>query len=96
MEPCAHHGTTPPCVDAIVAAGIARVVAGSLDPNPEAAGGLERLRAAGVEVELTTASRRGGRTRPGGRGSSLGRPFVTYKVAITLDGRVTRARARAG
>ena len=45
MEPCAHHGTTPPCVDAILAAGVARVVAGSLDPNPEAAGGLARLRA---------------------------------------------------
>ena len=51
MEPCAHHGTTPPCVDAILAAGVARVVAGSLDPNPEAGGGLERLREAGVEVE---------------------------------------------
>ena len=47
MEPCAHHGTTPPCVDAVLAAGIARVVAGSLDPNPEAGGGLERLREAG-------------------------------------------------
>ena len=52
MEPCAHHGTTPPCVDAVLAAGIARVVAGSRDPNPEAAGGLERLEAEGVEVEL--------------------------------------------
>ena len=69
MEPCAHHGTTPPCVDAIVAAGIARVVAGSLDPNPEAAGGLERLRAPGSRSSWTTGSRRGSRTRPGGRGS---------------------------
>src|ERR687887_138726 len=51
MEPCAHHGSTPPCTDAVLAAGIARVVAGSLDPNPEATGGLERLSAAGIEVE---------------------------------------------
>jgi diaminohydroxyphosphoribosylaminopyrimidine deaminase / 5-amino-6-(5-phosphoribosylamino)uracil reductase len=89
MEPCAHHGTTPPCVDAILAAGIARVVAGCSDPNPEAAGGLERLEAAGVEVELADS--------PGARRQNeawrtwvaTGRPFVTYKAAVTLDGRVT-------
>ena len=52
LEPCAHHGTTPPCTDAILAAGIERVVVGARDPNPEAAGGLERLREAGVDVEL--------------------------------------------
>ncbi len=52
MEPCAHHGSTPPCADAVVAAGVAKVVVGSRDPNPEAAGGVERLRDAGVEVEL--------------------------------------------
>src|SRR5215216_4170908 len=51
MEPCAHHGSTPPCADAIVAAGVAKVVAGTLDPNPEAAGGFEVLRAAGVVVQ---------------------------------------------
>ena len=44
MEPCAHHGTTPPCTEAVLAAGVAKVVAGSLDPNPEAGGGLEVLR----------------------------------------------------
>ena len=48
MEPCAHHGTTPPCTEAVLAAGIVKVVAASLDPNPEATGGLELLRERGV------------------------------------------------
>jgi len=89
MEPCAHRGTTPPCVDAILAAGIARVVAGSLDPNPKAAGGLERLRAAGVEVELDDRLEARRQNEAWRTFASLGRPFVTYKAAITLDGRVT-------
>src|SRR4051794_5013098 len=50
LEPCAHHGRTPPCADALVAAGIASVVAAIGDPNPKALGGFERLRAAGIEV----------------------------------------------
>jgi diaminohydroxyphosphoribosylaminopyrimidine deaminase/5-amino-6-(5-phosphoribosylamino)uracil reductase len=92
MEPCAHHGTTPPCVDAVLEAGIACLVAGQRDPNPNVeGGGLEKLRAAGVEVELVDGE-------PGFRARqqleewrtwvTLGRPFVTYKVAMTLDGRV--------
>ena len=88
MEPCAHHGSTPPCTEAALAAGIARVVAGSLDPNPEAGGGLERLREAGVEVELVDrfeAHRQNEAWRVWVRER---RPFVTYKVAVTLDGRV--------
>jgi len=89
MEPCAHRGTTPPCVDAILAAGIARVVAGSLDPNPKAAGGLERLRAAGVEIELDDRLEARRQNEAWRTFASLGRPFVTYKAAITLDGRVT-------
>ncbi len=92
MEPCAHHGTTPPCVDAVLEAGIARVVAGQLDPNPNVeGGGLEKLRAAGVEVELAEgelAFRARQQLEEWRTWVTLGRPFVTYKVAVTLDGRV--------
>jgi diaminohydroxyphosphoribosylaminopyrimidine deaminase / 5-amino-6-(5-phosphoribosylamino)uracil reductase len=89
LEPCAHHGTTPPCVDAIAAAGVARVVFGARDPNPAAAGGEEALRAAGVDTEF--ADSREARTLNEGWRTwvSLGRPFVIYKVAVTLDGRTT-------
>jgi diaminohydroxyphosphoribosylaminopyrimidine deaminase / 5-amino-6-(5-phosphoribosylamino)uracil reductase len=92
LEPCAHHGATPPCVDALLAAGVRGVVAGQLDPNPaHEGGGLGKLRDAGVEVELVDGE-------PGFRCRqqieewqtwvTAGRPFVTYKVAVSLDGRV--------
>jgi diaminohydroxyphosphoribosylaminopyrimidine deaminase/5-amino-6-(5-phosphoribosylamino)uracil reductase len=92
LEPCRTFGRTPPCTKAVLEAGLARVVAGALDPNPAAGGGLEELRGAGVEVELAKgplaeAARRQNeawRTWIAHR-----RPFVTYKAAITLDGRVT-------
>ncbi len=89
LEPCAHQGTTPPCADRIVADGIARVVVGARDPNPEAAGGIERLRAAGVEVELVDAWEARVQNEAWRVFVARRRPFVTYKVAATLDGRVT-------
>jgi diaminohydroxyphosphoribosylaminopyrimidine deaminase/5-amino-6-(5-phosphoribosylamino)uracil reductase len=88
MEPCAHHGTTPPCTEAIVVAGVAKVVVGARDPNPEAAGGVERLRAAGVEVELADSFAARAQNEAWRTWVTLGRPFVTWKVAVTLDGRV--------
>jgi diaminohydroxyphosphoribosylaminopyrimidine deaminase/5-amino-6-(5-phosphoribosylamino)uracil reductase len=93
LEPCAHHGAVPPCADAVVASGVSTVVAAVGDPNPEVDGeGFARLRAAGIEV-----------VEPGGELEwrarvqneafrtwiVTGRPFVTYKAAVTLDGRMT-------
>ena len=88
LEPCAHQGRTPPCTDAVLAAGVARVVVGARDPNPVAAGGIEKLRAAGVDVELLDDERALRQNEAWRTWKSLGRPFVTYKVAVTLDGRV--------
>ena len=88
MEPCAHHGTTPPCTDAVLRAGIARVVAGSLDPHAGHGGGLELLRAARVETELVDSFEARAQNEAWRTWVSKTRPFVTYKVAVTLDGRV--------
>jgi diaminohydroxyphosphoribosylaminopyrimidine deaminase / 5-amino-6-(5-phosphoribosylamino)uracil reductase len=92
LEPCRSFGATPPCTQAVLESGVTKVVAAALDPNPEAGGGLEELRAAGVEVELadervaTQARRQNEAWRTW---LAKGRPFVAYKAAITLDGRVT-------
>jgi diaminohydroxyphosphoribosylaminopyrimidine deaminase / 5-amino-6-(5-phosphoribosylamino)uracil reductase len=89
MEPCAHHGTTPPCTRAVLQAGIAKVVAASLDPNPEAQGGLDWLRQQGVEVEQADSFEARAQNEAWRAWVATGRPFVTLKLAVTLDGRVT-------
>jgi diaminohydroxyphosphoribosylaminopyrimidine deaminase / 5-amino-6-(5-phosphoribosylamino)uracil reductase len=88
LEPCNHFGRTPPCSEAVIAAGVARVVIGARDPNPKAAGGIERLREAGVEIELLDSWAAHVQNEAWRTWKSLGRPFVTYKVAVSLDGRV--------
>jgi diaminohydroxyphosphoribosylaminopyrimidine deaminase / 5-amino-6-(5-phosphoribosylamino)uracil reductase len=97
LEPCAGWGSTPPCAAAVIEAGIARVVIGTRDPNPSAAGGLERLREAGVEVELAEgelASRARRQNEAWLTWVTKGRPFVTYKAAVTLDGRIVLPGSR--
>jgi diaminohydroxyphosphoribosylaminopyrimidine deaminase/5-amino-6-(5-phosphoribosylamino)uracil reductase len=95
LEPCSHHGTTPPCADAVVEAGVARVVAAVGDPNPKVAGrGFERLRAAGVEVEVAELWDARVQNEAWRVWIAEGRPLVTYKVAMTVDGRVTLPGAR--
>jgi diaminohydroxyphosphoribosylaminopyrimidine deaminase/5-amino-6-(5-phosphoribosylamino)uracil reductase len=89
LEPCAHQGRTPSCADAVIEAGITRVVVGALDPNPVAAGGLEKLRAAGIEVELLESEDARRQNEAWRTWKTLGRPFVAYKAAVTLDGRIS-------
>jgi diaminohydroxyphosphoribosylaminopyrimidine deaminase/5-amino-6-(5-phosphoribosylamino)uracil reductase len=94
MEPCAHHGSTPPCTEAVLQAGVAKVIAGSLDPNPEAGGGLELLHARGVEVEHADSFEARAQNDAWRTWIREARPFVTLKLAVTLDGRVTVPGAR--
>ncbi|WP_418319328.1 bifunctional diaminohydroxyphosphoribosylaminopyrimidine deaminase/5-amino-6-(5-phosphoribosylamino)uracil reductase RibD [Piscinibacter sakaiensis] len=92
LEPCAHHGRTPPCCDALIAAGVARVVYAVQDPFPEVAGqGAARLRAAGISTEALPAGELANAARELNIGFfsrfERGRPWVRMKVAASLDGR---------
>jgi diaminohydroxyphosphoribosylaminopyrimidine deaminase/5-amino-6-(5-phosphoribosylamino)uracil reductase len=91
LEPCTHHGATPPCADALVAAGVARVLLGQRDPHPEHGGGLDRMRDAGIDVAVAEgelAFRCRQQIEEWRTWVERRRPFVTYKVAVTLDGRI--------
>lgn len=93
LEPCCHHGRTPPCTDAILAAGIARVVVGVVDPYPPMQGrSLALLRAAGVEVELGRDAEACADVTLGFlRATTLGLPEVTLKAGVSLDGHIATA-----
>jgi len=90
LEPCNHTGRTGPCTEALIAAGVSRVVAATIDPNPLVAGsGLERLRAAGIETVVGVCEAEAHRLNEGfARWSQHKIPFVLMKVAMTLDGRI--------
>ena len=90
LEPCNHTGRTPPCTEALISAGVSRVVAATIDPNPDVAGhGMEALRAAGIEVVLGVCEAEARRLNEGfARWSQHHRPLVLMKVAMTLDGRI--------
>ena len=89
LEPCSHHGQTPPCADAVIAAGISRVVVALGDPDANVSGeGLQRLRDAGIEVELgCRADEVARQLAPYLHHRQTGRPFVVLKLASTIDGR---------
>jgi len=96
LEPCNHHGRTPPCADALAAAGIARVVAAMRDPNPEAARGAERLAAAGVRFEQGLLEDEARELNIGFVSRvTRGRPWVRMKIAATLDGRTALANGKS-
>jgi diaminohydroxyphosphoribosylaminopyrimidine deaminase/5-amino-6-(5-phosphoribosylamino)uracil reductase len=97
LEPCTHQGKQPPCVDAILGAGVERVVVAACDPNPDAAGGVARLRAAGISVATGCLGQAADRLnfRFRWRFGERRRPFVAVKLAVSMDGMVADRQGRS-
>lgn len=97
LEPCSHHGRTPPCADALIKAGVARVVVAAQDPSPKVAGqGMARLKAEGVTVEFGLMQEQAAQLNPGFISRfSRGRPYVRAKLAMSLDGRTAMANGES-
>ena len=93
LEPCSHHGKTPPCADALLDAGVARVIAATGDPNPEVGGyGFERLKKGGVDVHTGLLEQAARNINPGFvKRMESGRPYIRLKLAMSLDGRTAMA-----
>jgi diaminohydroxyphosphoribosylaminopyrimidine deaminase/5-amino-6-(5-phosphoribosylamino)uracil reductase len=97
LEPCTHYGKTPPCVDAIISAGASRVVVATRDPNPGAGGGVERLQAAGISVDVGVLAEEAAELNaPFLNAFRSDRPWVTLKLAVSLDGAIADASRRPG
>lgn len=93
LEPCAHHGKTPPCTDALIKAKVRRVIIACADPNPIAAGGIAKLRAAGIEVDVGVEQRSAEELNAPFlfAAQRRDRPFITLKLALSAEGAIARA-----
>src|ERR1700679_605810 len=98
LEPCSHHGRTGPCAEALIAAGVGRVVAATVDPNPVVSGrGIVRLRAAGVEVDVGVCEREARAVNDAfACWVRTGRPLVMLKAAVSADGMIAPAESMPG